>query len=65
VTVASYVALDLASRVTAARRGLRAMFWLLGGAVSMGSGIWAMRFSCAWSASSSGDSTLARISRQT
>jgi NO-binding membrane sensor protein with MHYT domain len=44
VSVASCVALDLASRVTAARRRLRAMFWLLGGAVSMGSGIWAVRF---------------------
>src|SRR5215472_15429764 len=40
---ASYAALDLAGRVTAARRGTRAL-WLAGGAVSMGLGIWAMHY---------------------
>lgn len=39
----SYAALDLAERVTAASRGLREA-WLVGGAISMGSGIWAMHF---------------------
>ena len=38
---ASYAALDLAGRVTAAR-GLTSSAWLTGGAVSMGIGIWAM-----------------------
>ena len=38
---ASYAALDLAGRVTAAR-GLTRSAWLTGGAVSMGIGIWAM-----------------------
>ena len=41
--VASYVALDLASRVTASA-GRTARYWLLGGAVSMGMGIWSMHF---------------------
>jgi two-component system sensor histidine kinase/response regulator len=40
---ASYAALDLAGRVTATRRAVRAA-WLGGGAISMGSGIWAMHF---------------------
>jgi PAS domain S-box-containing protein len=41
--LASYVALDLAVRVTAARgRARRA--WLVGGAISMGVGIWSMHF---------------------
>src|SRR6266568_3234606 len=40
-TVASYVALDLASRV-AATHGTR--YWLFGGALSMGTGIWSMHF---------------------
>ena len=40
---ASYAALDLAGRVTAAR-GLTRSAWLTGGAVSMGIGIWAMHF---------------------
>lgn len=39
----SYTALDLAGRVTTARRGLREG-WLAGGAISMGSGVWAMHF---------------------
>jgi len=42
-TVASHVALDLAGRVTAAR-GRRALYWLVGGAVAMGVGIWSMHF---------------------
>src|SRR5690606_19979048 len=41
--VASYTALDLASRVTAAR-GRAAVYWLVGGAFSMGVGIWSMHF---------------------
>lgn len=40
---ASYVALDLAERVTA-RRGSARMAWLLGGAAAMGIGIWSMHF---------------------
>jgi diguanylate cyclase (GGDEF)-like protein/PAS domain S-box-containing protein len=40
---ASYAALDLAGRVTAARRWARA-FWLAGGATSMGLGIWSMHY---------------------
>jgi two-component system sensor histidine kinase/response regulator len=41
--VASYAALDLASRVTASH-GLIRVFWLLGGAVAMGTGIWSMHY---------------------
>lgn len=41
--MASYVALDLASRVTASA-GPAARYWLVGGAVSMGIGIWSMHF---------------------
>jgi diguanylate cyclase (GGDEF)-like protein/PAS domain S-box-containing protein len=40
---ASYAALDLAGRVTAARRWAR-VFWLVGGATAMGLGIWAMHY---------------------
>src|SRR5260370_32267673 len=40
---ASYAALDLAGRVTAARGRTRAA-WLTGGATAMGIGIWAMHF---------------------
>ena len=40
---ASYAALDLAGRVTAARGRIR-LAWLSGGAVAMGLGIWAMHF---------------------
>jgi NO-binding membrane sensor protein with MHYT domain len=40
---ASHAALDVAGRVTATRNGARAA-WLAGGAISMGSGIWAMHF---------------------
>jgi PAS domain S-box-containing protein len=38
---ASYAALDLTGRVTAARGGIR-LAWLSGGAIAMGIGIWAM-----------------------
>jgi len=41
--VASYAALDLAGRVTAARGWTRDC-WLAGGAIAMGIGIWAMHF---------------------
>jgi PAS domain S-box-containing protein len=41
--VASYAALDLAGRVTAARGWIRAA-WLLGGACAMGTGIWSMHY---------------------
>src|ERR1700686_1044648 len=41
--VASYAALDLAARVTAAKGGIR-LAWLGGGAIAMGIGIWAMHF---------------------
>src|SRR3982074_1154302 len=40
---ASYAALDLASRVTAAGGWTRAV-WLLGGAGAMGTGIWSMHY---------------------
>src|ERR1700692_1545173 len=41
--LASYAALDLAGRVTAAGGWIRAV-WLLGGAVAMGTGIWSMHY---------------------
>jgi len=41
--LASYTALDLAGRVTAAR-GRARRSWLLGGAFAMGAGIWSMHF---------------------
>lgn len=41
--LASYTALDLASRL-AASKGRTAMLWLIGGAFSMGIGIWSMHF---------------------
>src|SRR5205807_9940127 len=40
---ASYAALDLAGRVTAAGGWIRAI-WLLGGAGAMGTGIWSMHY---------------------
>src|SRR3984957_13080653 len=40
---ASYAALDLAGRVTAARGSGRAV-WLMGGASAMGLGIWSMHY---------------------
>ena len=42
-TLASYTALDLATRITASR-GRTARLWLVGGAFSMGMGIWSMHF---------------------
>jgi two-component system sensor histidine kinase/response regulator len=42
-TLASYAALDLAGRVTAAHGGIRTA-WLSGGACAMGLGIWAMHY---------------------
>jgi diguanylate cyclase (GGDEF)-like protein/PAS domain S-box-containing protein len=41
---ASYVALDLASRVVATRGTPSSSYWLFGGALSMGTGIWSMHF---------------------
>jgi diguanylate cyclase (GGDEF)-like protein len=41
--LASYAALDLATRITASK-GVSARFWLIGGAFSMGMGIWSMHF---------------------
>ena len=40
---ASYVALDMAGRVTSSR-GLAARWWLIGGGGAMGFGIWSMHF---------------------
>ena len=40
---ASYAALDLAARVTAARNTSR-LVWLFGGAIAMGTGIWSMHY---------------------
>lgn len=40
---ASYAALDLAGRVTAAR-GQGRIIWLAGGSIAMGTGIWAMHY---------------------
>ena len=41
--LASYAALDLAARVTAAQGRIR-FAWLLGGATAMGTGIWSMHY---------------------
>ena len=41
--MASYVALDLAGRLTIAK-GRAVLFWLTGGALAMGTGIWSMHF---------------------
>ena len=41
--LASYTALDLASRITASR-GVGAAVWLAGGAFAMGTGVWSMHF---------------------
>jgi two-component system, sensor histidine kinase and response regulator len=41
--LASYAALDLAARVTAARGRIR-FAWLFGGATAMGTGIWSMHY---------------------
>ncbi|HVS25834.1 MAG TPA: diguanylate cyclase [Burkholderiales bacterium] len=42
--IASYVALDLASRIAASTGSKTARYWLAGGALSMGTGIWSMHF---------------------
>ena len=42
-SLASYTALDLAGRVTAAR-GRRRIAWLASGSAAMGLGIWSMHF---------------------
>src|SRR3954471_21755853 len=42
-TLASYTALDLATRITASK-GRSATLWLVGGAFSMGTGIWSWPF---------------------
>ena len=42
--IASYVALDMATRVSAAKGTKTANYWLGGGAVVMGGGIWSMHF---------------------
>jgi diguanylate cyclase len=41
--LASYTALDLATRITASK-GRAARVWLIGGAFAMGTGIWSMHF---------------------
>ena len=41
---ASFVALDLASRIAAYKGRKTAWYWLAGGAISMGTGIWSMHF---------------------
>src|ERR1700676_600774 len=40
----SYVALDLAARIAAAKARKTAWTWLIGGAISMGTSIWSMHF---------------------
>jgi NO-binding membrane sensor protein with MHYT domain/two-component sensor histidine kinase len=42
--VGSYVSLELASRVASLRGHRSAWYWMAGGAVSIGSGIWSMHF---------------------
>jgi NO-binding membrane sensor protein with MHYT domain/two-component sensor histidine kinase len=42
--VASHVALDLTSRIKASHGRKASQYWLIGGAVSMGIGIWSMHF---------------------
>jgi diguanylate cyclase len=43
-SLASYTTLDLASRISSLRRRAHRIYWLTGGAVSMGFGIWCMHF---------------------
>jgi diguanylate cyclase (GGDEF)-like protein len=43
-SIASYVALDLVSRVVATQGTRASRYWLVGGALSMGTGIWSMHF---------------------
>lgn len=42
--LASYTTLDLASRIRKLKPGRRQSYWLMGGAASMGTGIWSMHF---------------------
>jgi two-component system NarL family sensor kinase len=42
--LASYTALDLAERITAARGTVRRRAWLISGAMAMGIGIWSMHY---------------------
>jgi NO-binding membrane sensor protein with MHYT domain len=42
--LASYAALDLSARISAAGRGWGRAGWILGGAIAMGCGIWSMHF---------------------
>jgi NO-binding membrane sensor protein with MHYT domain len=42
--IASYVALDLASRCSVSQGHKAAWYWQTGGAISQGSGIWSMHF---------------------
>ena len=42
--LASYAALDLSARISAARRGWGRAGWVVGGAIAMGCGIWSMHF---------------------
>jgi two-component system, sensor histidine kinase and response regulator len=41
--LASYTALDLGARVTSSRGNVR-LWWMIGGTVSMGIGIWSMHY---------------------
>lgn len=42
--IASFVTIDLSSRVATAHGGSSTNYWLAGGSISMGMGIWAMHF---------------------
>lgn len=42
--IASFVALDMAARISATTNPARARRWLVGGALAMGGGIWSMHF---------------------
>src|SRR5688572_19229379 len=42
--LASYAALDLSARISAAGRGWGRTGWVIGGAIAMGCGIWSMHF---------------------
>jgi diguanylate cyclase (GGDEF)-like protein len=43
-TIASYTTLDLVGRISALGRSAYRVYWLIGGAVAMGLGIWSMHF---------------------
>ncbi len=42
--LASFTALDMASRVSASRHSRATLGWLLAGGIAMGAGIWSMHF---------------------